>query len=213
MEINNCCFCEEAKSQLIQKDFKENTKYENRIVLQSDYFFALVTVSPIREGHVLIVPKKHHKGLMQSDSLEYADFKRFFYKVKRMLDAKYGTTVYFEHGVGSNIVDGGCGIDHAHVHLLPASHNEINNLISDIRSDFDLGLLSMDEIKKRTLNQSSYLMLGIDLDAVSYCWSESIKSQYLRKKVCKALNLPESDWRDLTNWNGFNKTLDVLMHA
>ena len=213
MVDNSCCFCKEVLERGIQDSFRDNTIFNERIISESEHFLSLVTVSPITEGHILILPKKHIKGLMQSNSDEYKDFKNFFHQTKRMLDASYGTTVFFEHGVASNVVNGGCGIDHSHVHLLPVSHHEANNFILNIREDFDLSLKSMDEMKKHIPNNSSYLMIGIDLENVFHCTSENIKSQYLRNKMSNSLNLPDSNWRDLTNWEEFNNTIEVLSLA
>jgi len=211
MVNNNCCFCEEIKEGRIQKDFRRNTKFEKRVLLENEKFLAIVSVSPIVDGHVLIVPKNHLKGLIQVDDVGFIELKQFFYETKRMLDAKYGSTMFFEHGVGSNVVNGGCGVDHAHMHLLPISYLNINKIIKEVNKDFDLSLNTLEEMRKKVNNKDSYIMMGSDIESTSFDVSDSIKSQYLRNKIEYILGKPESDWKNLSNWEEFDKTLETLM--
>lgn len=211
MVKNNCCFCKEIKEGRIQKDFSANTKFERRILLENEKFLALVSVSPIVDGHVLILPKDHLKGLIQVNDSSFTEFKQFFYETKRMLDAKYDSTMFFEHGVGSNVTNGGCGIDHAHMHLLPISYLNMNKIINEVNKEFDLSLSSLEEMRKKVPNHDSYIMMGSDIESTSFHISKSIKSQYLRNKIEYILGKPKSDWKDLSNWKEFDNTLETLM--
>lgn len=90
-------------------------------LLESPNFVVLPSLGALVEGWVLLVPKQHFLSMgALPDSLipEMQDLKR---SVCAFLQDTYGTASAFEHGPGQKERKVGCGVDHAHLHILPVN--------------------------------------------------------------------------------------------
>ena len=70
---------------------------------------------PLREGHLLIIPKRHVSCIGEYTQAELAAFKEIYERVSTWIEKHYGAVATFEHGkIGQTVF-------HSHVHLLPFS--------------------------------------------------------------------------------------------
>src|SRR3954463_3923790 len=109
----SCTLCAELNSEASREVW-------NRPLLETDNFAVIPSLGALIEGWVLLVPKLHCVSLGalpdtlrdEADSLE---------RVMRMtLRAQYHhPIVSFEHGPSASLHGTGCGVDHAHLHLVP----------------------------------------------------------------------------------------------
>ena len=101
-------------------------------VWESRDFIAFLDIKPIRPGHILLVPRKHHESLFD---LPAALYERAF-RTARALAAPLGK--YF--GVPRvGIVVEGFGVAHAHIHLVPISEaGQLNPALAGEASAEDL---------------------------------------------------------------------------
>ncbi len=81
-------------------------------VWEDESHLAFLDVHPIREGHVLVIPKKHAPYLFDLDDAAYGDLMRAAKTVATALKAAMGVP---RVGVGVE----GFSVDHVHVHLVP----------------------------------------------------------------------------------------------
>ena len=98
-----CIFCEIAAGRIPSYKVWENRD-----------FIAFLDIKPIRPGHVLLVPRKHHESVFDLPDALYAGV----FRTARVLAAKM-ERVFDVPRVG--IVVEGFGVAHAHVHLVPIS--------------------------------------------------------------------------------------------
>ncbi|HEU4941379.1 MAG TPA: HIT family protein [Candidatus Eisenbacteria bacterium] len=98
-----CIFCEIAAGRIPSYKVWENRD-----------FIAFLDIKPIRPGHVLLVPRKHHESVFDLPDALYAGV----FRTARALAAKM-ERVFDVPRVG--IVVEGFGVAHAHVHLVPIS--------------------------------------------------------------------------------------------
>lgn len=98
----------------------ENRQIWNRPLLESQNFVVIPSLGALVVGWVLIVPKHHAismGALSDSDWAELDDLKR---TTASALRAYYRLPVCaFEHGPSREGLRLGCGVDHAHLHLVP----------------------------------------------------------------------------------------------
>ena len=89
----------------------------SRVVYQEDRFVVIPTLGALFSGSLLIVPVEHYETFAQ---LSESQMSVVFGIVKRLEASlkKIGCPVLFEHGAQS-CTGGGCGIYHAHLHLVP----------------------------------------------------------------------------------------------
>lgn len=78
---------------------------------------AMVSVGAMVPGWTLICPVEHIVNL--SEKFKSGDFWRFSATAAQVLEEHYGSCAFFEHGSASEESITGCGVGHAHAHLVP----------------------------------------------------------------------------------------------
>lgn len=87
------------------------------IWLEDDAFKALVSVGSFIPGWALICPVTHAVNLVDYYNLQ--DFWDFASHAAHIVKRRYGTCAMFEHGAARETSLTGCGVGHAHGHLVP----------------------------------------------------------------------------------------------
>ncbi|WP_183568146.1 HIT family protein [Mucilaginibacter sp. SP1R1] len=89
------------------------------VVAESNEFLAFLDISPLAEGHVLVIPKKEVDYIFDLDDETYAGLQIFAKivatAIKKAIPCKK---------VGVAVI--GLEVPHAHIHLIPM--NEVNDL-------------------------------------------------------------------------------------
>jgi ATP adenylyltransferase len=91
----------------------------DQILAETEHFAALPSVGAIVPGWVLVVSKHHvlNMGLVPLHlQTELGEFAR---AVKGLVESRFGPAVAFEHGPSADNQQAGCGVDHAHLHVVP----------------------------------------------------------------------------------------------
>lgn len=110
----NCIFCK-----IINKEIPSFKIYEDKDV------YAFLDINPVNLGHIVIVPKKHSKNLLEA-SLD--DVQAIMNAVKKISD------ILIENGAqGINIVSNinevaGQSVFHTHVHIIPRYKDDYKTL-------------------------------------------------------------------------------------
>jgi ATP adenylyltransferase len=107
---DSCCLCGIVSGQQrfgpVDKPF-----------LDSEHFIAITSIGSFIEGWSLIVPKDH--SLSCAAYYNDPEFLSFVVQTKEHIESIFGKAILFEHGAsleGSLI---GCGVNHAHLHIVP----------------------------------------------------------------------------------------------
>lgn len=82
------------------------------IVAESSDFLAFLDISPLSEGHTLVIPKKEVDYLFDLDDETLAGLNIFAKKIAKAIDA-----VSDCERVGVSVI--GLEVPHAHIHLIP----------------------------------------------------------------------------------------------
>ena len=81
-------------------------------VAENDSFLAFLDIMPLREGHVLVIPKKETDYIFDIEDKELAQFilfaKQVAHKIKKVIPCKR---------IGMTVI--GLEVPHAHIHLIP----------------------------------------------------------------------------------------------
>lgn len=104
-----CVFCE-----IINRQSPAHVVYEDSQVI------SFLDITPIHEGHVLIVPKQHVDSIDQLSDDMLTDIMRVAKKIVPALKEIYGIEGY------SMMQNGGkyCDFGHAHFHIFPRYDND-----------------------------------------------------------------------------------------
>jgi diadenosine tetraphosphate (Ap4A) HIT family hydrolase len=199
VESRVCCFCREGQSEV-----------GGRVVRSSPRFVAVPTVSPLGPGHLLILPRAHVTSLAQLGGALAAELLDFAENCVAAVTADFGSSLIFEHGVGAGST-GGCGIDHAHLHILPLDHAMIARTIDAIDTRFALGPPTrfIDAIQ-HTSPSDSYALVGTNLSAVRIAVASDIPSQFIRMTIANLQGRQSWDWRQLFGWDDFINTYNAM---
>ncbi|WP_461251787.1 HIT family protein, partial [Treponema sp. R8-4-B8] len=186
----NCCFCQEFINHETNDDIQKNYSVTNRILFNNDKFVVLPSVSPIVKNHLLVLPKKHINTMKQLGDDEKGQFFALVNNITQLLGEDYFA---FEHGafpVNGNT----CGVDHAHIHILPVKREISKKVIGFIKKTYTYMLykdlsLSLDDKKDKP-----YLLFGNDTREMYSCNNALFQSQFIRKLLCEHLDIPDWNW-------------------
>ena len=92
----------------------------NEPLVESENFVVLPSLGALVEGWLLVIPKEHYlsMGALPISLREEAD--QLENDTRVLLKAAYKSRIVtFEHGPSAANHGTGCGVDHAHLHLLP----------------------------------------------------------------------------------------------
>lgn len=181
-------------SGIVSTDFSRTYEGDphSRILLETTGFAIVVDISPLVEGHLLVVPKKHYlnfAGAMLDHPHEAVQVIR---SARDWVHRTYGSVALFEHGSTPGESGGAC-IAHAHVHVLPVA---ATGLIAVMRRDrLELTVLpdhtGWTEIAD---TPRPYLLCSDGESSVVTFPPERVRRQYLRSAAAEVLGIPDPQW-------------------
>jgi ATP adenylyltransferase len=185
---------------MIKEKFRNYTANEfyNEVLFESEHFIVIPSLGSLVEGWLLIVPKQHYLSVSEiTDYKLLEELTLLTSKVKVKLTSEYGTVVMFEHGAKKIASSVGCGVDYAHLHLVPIKFDLLKGLKKFYNINYSWQEISgINEINKFT-EHSEYLFFS-DLDNNSFITTNSdIPSQIFRKVIASYLDIPHKyDWKE-----------------
>ena len=97
---------------------------EYRIVEKDDYSFCIVNAFPLKDGHVMVLPRRHVLEIPEFSDIEKISMLDMTSRIRSRLIEKYAQGIItLNHGNGLNTQE------HFHIHLLP-SRVGLRNLVS-----------------------------------------------------------------------------------
>lgn len=197
-----CDFCDEWKG--LETVYTRNYKDVNRIIYETKHFVVFPCMGQIRVGHLLIASKKHINAIGSLSKGEFKELNNLLKRVKVFFESELGCGLMcFEHGVinddGSN---GGCGVYHMHIHLVPASRIEFNAMLEKIKGCSENRINYISGIEETSLfvkNRQTYILFSFsdNDDNMMVITNEKNKfvSQYMRMVCCDIIGKETWDWR------------------
>ena len=211
----SCCLCEEISSRTFPDQYRGAYPVSSRICHETDEFVVLPTLSPLCAGHVLILPRRHVTNLATLSEPARRALLVCAESTMTVLAGHFGSDLYlFEHGVvGAGLA---CGIDHAHLHILPLSATTADAVELRIETDFpshDSSSLIQGLSLANQVKATSYLLHGASLDSMRMSLHQSIPSQYMRHLIAQVEGRTQWDWKLLSARPEFLSTCSAFKHA
>lgn len=186
----------------------------DRVLFESPNFVAVPTLGSILPGWLLIVPREHFLciGAFTSELMrELIDFRE---EVASALCAAFGPIAFFEHGPASPCSLIGCGVDHAHLHLVPTTLELRAG--ADRISSGALPWTNLDQLTTLSRYHAEglpYLYLH-QFGESWICSPDVIESQLFRKVIATAVGQPQNfDWKRHSFLSSIEETVLRLEHV
>ena len=203
-----CRYCDNIFSNPIGGELNVH----NRILFETEHFVAVPTVGSLVEGWLLIVTKEHHICMASIDRYLLDELDRFKVEVSCAVEACYGPVAIFEHGPSKPSQAVGCGVDHAHLHIVPT----VCDLIAGLRGVFNSDLRwqaitgTPDAAAPHSLGLE-YLYVEQPVGNASLATNCGFESQLFRKVIARHIGEPERyDWKLYDGLENVRRTWEKL---
>lgn len=184
--MNECKYCRSFISSNIAGAWEQT-------ILETDNFVVVPTLGSIVPGWVLIVPKLHILNMAEISSSYELELEHLLTESREFLTSCFGEPILFEHGPSRAGSLSGCGIDHAHLHMV--------SLELDIQREFEnsqFAGLSWSCLGKNILPSQLLMPHGMDYlyfqntnRGAFIAEVECPTSQFFRKVIARGIGLPD----------------------
>ena|ERR1017187_6685559 len=172
-------------------------------IFESHSFVALPTVGALVEGWLLVVPREPVLSFSQLPTSLFPELEVFLDEVVSAVQSTYGPVSVFEHGPSCNASTVGCGVDYAHLHLVPV-HCDLLAGAQQIAPNIRwTEARSIKEIHQHAASVGGYWFVQQTYESghchVGTCPYGKPTSQLFRRVIANHLGCPSTyDWkRDL----------------
>lgn len=205
MKNQTCRFCVKLAPSV------DRTGPWDTVLAQSENFVVWPTIGSIVEGWLLVVPKQHYVCMGALPDELFAELDDLIGSLVPSLIGRYGAMTVFEHGPAQPNQPVGCGIDHAHLHVVPTECDlaagakrllpELNWAAADcLRSAKEFHALDL-----------PYLYLEQPLGKAYLATHPNLPSQLFRKVIAAHVGQPDRyDWRLFPEERNVSSTVGKL---
>lgn len=187
------------KSTIVKEKYGDENQLWDHVLLESHHFIALPTLGHLVQGWLLVVPKDCYLCVGALPLRLLSELVDFIDRVTSLVKSEYGPVAIFEHGPAQHHTAVGCGVDHAHVHVVPV---ESDWPLLQIAKDWAPQLTwetasSIQNTKEYFINNKPYLFLHEPFSFNSVIGTgPSIPSQLFRRIIARYIGRPRDfDWK------------------
>lgn len=183
----------------------------NEPIFESPNFVALVSLGALVEGWTLVVPKKHFICLGAIPDLLIDEMREVKSALYSALRQSYGRVCAFEHGPSRPNCNLGCGVDHAHLHMVPLDFDLIAAVTPFLPENTLWCDADADECRSSFRRGEDYLYLEQPEGCTRIATHQSFASQLFRRAIALKVGRPaQFNWREYPQIPTVNATLDKL---
>ncbi len=191
--------------------FQNSMEPWNKPVFESPNFIVLASLGALIEGWLLLVPKEHFiciGAVPESLTSELQEVKSI---VVSALQQTYGKVCAFEHGPSAANLSIGCGVDHAHLHLVPLSFDLASVASSFLPENLRWSEAGLKECQKTFLRGQDYLYLEQPMGAGRISTHPRFGGQIFRRAIAAQMGVSDQfNWRDYPQIQCVSATIGKL---
>jgi ATP adenylyltransferase len=168
----------------------------NRPLVESPNFLALPSLGSLVEGWMLILPKKHVLSLGALPDSLISEFQVLKTEVVLRLRKIYGKASVFEHGPSGEGRTVGCGVDHAHLHLVPIDFDLADAISPYISAGLSWSKADLSDCRKSVQEGDDYLYFEQPVGNGWIIRGQMLGSQLFRRAIADRIGTPgDYNWR------------------
>jgi diadenosine tetraphosphate (Ap4A) HIT family hydrolase len=201
LDASSCSFCGHARETADGGD-------SWRVLFDDEAFVAVPSIGSLVPGWLLVVPRDHAVNLASMGPKRVAAMWSFVEGFADRWATEFGRLVVFEHGPAAEGRPAGCGVDHAHLHVVPCGDIDLLAAARRRLKDLDWAPVSdLSALVPAVSNGLDYLYMKRDEEEVAAV-GPAIPSQALRQVLAAELGSPESfNWREHPNLDVVRATI------
>lgn len=162
----------------------------NTVLLATKNFVVVPSKGALVPGWLLVIPKAHQLSIADTPEESRAEFEHVLRVAGEAVHQRFGPPTVFEHGAARPGTAWGCGIDHAHLHLLPLPFDLV------AATQRRLPLVWNARVRPTSIcswgADGPYVALrGPTEDAWSVIHPETIERQFVRRVIADELGTPD----------------------
>lgn len=100
-------------------DCDQSMPFSDRLLAENGHALAVVSLGQIREGYCVLFSKEWAPNVRALPSDAAEGLLSLLQRVVAAVESMYGPVIVFEHGSVEPKCVTGCGVDHAHLHIVP----------------------------------------------------------------------------------------------
>jgi diadenosine tetraphosphate (Ap4A) HIT family hydrolase len=197
----NCEFCSELANPVDSRFKKLYGSVVSRTVVKDNGFVVMPTIGQLFEASMLVLPEQHIERMADLGKTQIRECIKIVEKVVERL-SMFGNPIIFEHGARA-VTGGGCGIFHAHFHVVPVPIEQTRPRIEHIMPACAVSTpaSSLLDALHRLKHVDEYLLLQDANGQVAFLevtptLKPSIPSQFFRQSLVARYELSVPwDWR------------------
>ena len=169
---------------------ERNASPWNEVLITTDNFLMVPSKGALVLGWLLLVPRIHVLSFAALPQSSKKELGALLPQVVARATELFGRVTVFEHGAVKPGSAFGCGIDHAHVHLVPLKFD----LVSETKAQHPH--LQWNETVAPWLGEGRtfdlpYVAVGTHGDRCLLSQPASVERQFLRRVIARAVGTPE----------------------
>jgi ATP adenylyltransferase len=189
----------------------QSAKPWNLPLLQSANFRALVSLGALVEGWMLLVPNEHLLSLGAAPSRLIPELQAIKETVCKRLERIYGPICAFEHGPGKERRNVGCGVDHAHLHLVPIAFDLATAAAPYLPRNSRWETADQAECQAAARDGDDYIYIEQPINRGRILRHQDIGSQILRRAIAAHFGVSDDfNWRTHPQIENVNRTIRAL---
>lgn len=196
--MNTCRLCPDSASEVAY----------NLPLFESKNFAVLPSVGALIEGWLLLLPKKHFicvGALPESLAVEFQQVKGV---AASFIQGVYGSVSVFEHGPHRRRQSVGCGIDHAHLHILPGGFDLLSAVGRFVPENTRWLTADLSECRAAYSGSKDYLYFEQEIGKGHIAVHDNFGSQLFRRGIARELGVPdEYDWKEFPHLDNIERTI------
>jgi ATP adenylyltransferase len=206
--MTDCCLCSKLVS-------AKSAELWNTPLFESSNFVALPSLGSMVEGWLLVVPKAHYLSTGALSPNLAHEMARFQTQLVDKLRPLYGNICAFEHGPARSGRNIGCGVDHAHLHLVPLSFDLATAADPFMPLNTEWMPATWESCRTASENNRDYLYLEQPIGKARIAITDgNFGSQIFRKAIAARLGMHEQfSWRDFPQTEVIAHTVRTLRNA
>jgi ATP adenylyltransferase len=189
--MSSCCLCSKLGLQTPDEIWDQP-------LLETENFVVIPSLGSLVPGWVLVVPRRHFlcMGALPQDLV--AEMDSIKVRAVSTVSAEYGSVCVFEHGPSGANHQVGCGVDHAHTHIVPVDFDLAGAaeafMPGDVRWHENA---AWGDCRKAFLDQSDYLYLEQANRPSLIATHDNFGNQVFRRAIAAQMGIPQQfNWRE-----------------